>query len=237
MKDHPLVALGLLLTALAAPAASAQPAAPPHPGPAKADKPGPGAGAKPDKMEAKAAKAEERAVRGEARAERGPDSAGPDGKGAPGLRGGPMQGRFRSGLQALHQELKEGKIKKEELKDRVAKLRETAAERRKEHREALKSRWGAALAQAPAREELRHHARRMAFLNRALLVAQTEVKKDKDKLIERIEKLIEKETARHEKAMARFSSASPSAPAAAAAAPATVPAAAPAEVDAKEGAK
>jgi hypothetical protein len=56
----------------------------------------------------------------------------------------------------------------------------------------------------------------MARLNRALLLAETEVTKDKDKLIERIQKLIDKEQERHERAMARFKS-TPATPAGSAA--------------------
>jgi hypothetical protein len=57
------------------------------------------------------------------------------------------------------------------------------------------------------RTELTHHARRIAFLNRALFVAQTDAKvKDRDKLVTRIEKLLEKEHERHDRAMARLKS-------------------------------
>jgi hypothetical protein len=99
-------------------------------------------------------------------------------------------------------------------------------ERRKEHREGLKKRWGATLAHPACRDELRHHARREAFLSRALFLAQTEVApKDKDKLVERIQKLVEKENERHARAMERLKSAPPGA---SAAAPAAAPTAAPA---------
>jgi hypothetical protein len=106
-------------------------------------------------------------------------------------------------------------VKKAELKDHLAKLRETMAERRKHHQSELKARWGAALAMPAVREELQHHARRMARLNRAMLLAQTELTKDKDKVVERIDKLIDKEQERHERAMERFKSM-PSTPAASA---------------------
>jgi len=126
------------------------------------------------------------------------------------------------GMRELFDELKQGKLKKGELKDRLGELKEHRDERAKEHREALKARFGAALATPAAKEELEHHARRMARLDRALVLAETEVTKDKDKLKDRIQKLIDKENTRHEAAMDRFKSAgTPNAGAAAAAAPGT----------------
>ena len=125
---------------------------------------------------------------------------------------------------------------KPELEKRIAEMRANKAERKKEHREGLRRRWGATLAHPAVREELRHHARREAFLSRALFLAQTQAApKDKDKLVERIEKLIEKEDARHDRAMERLKSMPPppaSAASAAAApgmsaAPAAAPSAAP----------
>jgi hypothetical protein len=129
---------------------------------------------------------------------------------------GRMGGRFGAGYrgavhQLLHEEFKGGTIDKKQLEAGIAKLREQRDERRKEHRESMKRRWGGMLAQAPVRTELTHHARRIAFLNRALFVAQTDAKvKDRDKLVTRIEKLLEKEHERHDRAMARLKSAPPS---------------------------
>lgn len=127
------------------------------------------------------------------------------------------------GMRELFDELKQGKLKKGELKDRLGALKERRDERAKEHREELKARFGAALAAPPAREELEHHARRMAKLDRAMVLAETEVTKDKDKLKERIQKLMDKENARHEKAMERLKSSPATPGASAAAAPATPP--------------
>jgi len=130
----------------------------------------------------------------------------------------------RHGMRELFDELKQGKLKKGELKDRLGELKEHRDDRAKEHREELKARFGAALATPAAKEELEHHARRMARLDRALVLAETEVTKDKDKLKDRVQKLIDKENARHEAAMDRFKSAGTPAPgsgAAAAAAPGT----------------
>ncbi len=139
---------------------------------------------------------------------------------------GLARAEFRSGLRELRDELHDGKLKKEEVADRLAKLKETQKDRRTEHRKALKDKWGDTLAKPNAREELRHHARRLAFLNRALLLAETERKgKDKDKIVERIDKLIEKENTRHESAMERIKSGQPAATAAASATGETAPAA------------
>jgi hypothetical protein len=115
-------------------------------------------------------------------------------------------GHRRGALRALFEDLRAGKLKKGELKEHLVKLRANMAERRAQHQSELKTRWGAVLAMPSAKQELEHHARRMARLNRAALLAETEVTKDKDKLVERIQKLIDKEQERHERAMTRFKS-------------------------------
>lgn len=122
-----------------------------------------------------------------------------------------------NGMRGLLGELKAGKLKKGDVKERLAKLSEKREERTREHREQLKQRFGSALGMPAAREELEHHARRTARLDRALLLCETETVKDKDKLKERIQKLIDKENARHEQAMARLKSM-PTTPAASGAA-------------------
>jgi len=171
-----------------------------------------------DKAEAKAEKAEDKAEKAEDRADK---AAGP-------------RGEFRTAMQQLHADLRAGKIKPAEVKERLAKLRDDAKDRRKAHREALKERWGDTLAKANVREELKHHARRTAFLNRALILAETERKgQDKDKLVARIEKLIEKENERHSKAMERIKSGQPGT---AAAAPNAAPGATPAAASGTPGA-
>jgi hypothetical protein len=191
---------------------------------AKADKAADKAEAKADKAEAKAdraeAKAEAKADRAEAKAEAKADRAEADkgaaqtdeaseagaGAHADRARGlGRGRGQHVSAMRSLREELRHGKLDKSEVDERLAALKENTNERCKAHREDLGKRWGSALGNAATREELRHHARRMAFLNRALLLAESEkAGKDKDKLVERIEKLIEKENARHERAMERF---------------------------------
>jgi hypothetical protein len=134
------------------------------------------------------------------------------------------RGPGRHGMRDLLAELKSGKLSKGDLKDRLTELRDHREERAKAHREELKARHGAALAMPAAREELEHHARRMARLNRAMVLAETEVVKDKDKLKERIQKLLDKENARHQAAMERFKVGAPAGSAAASAAPEAPPA-------------
>ena len=230
MRKHRLIACGVLLIGAVTVGAAVAQAEPPSAAPAGAGKP-PHAGKPDDKGKAEPGKAD--AAHGKAHEDHGKpdkdkadkaDKDKPEGAGA--KEGGPG-GKGRA-FRALIDDLKSGKIKKGELKDHLGKLRGNAAERRAQHQGELKARWGSVLAMPPVREELEHHARRMARLNRALLLAETEVTKDKDKLVERIQKLIDKEQERHDKAMARFKSAptTPAASAAAAAPPTPAPSAA-----------
>jgi hypothetical protein len=122
-------------------------------------------------------------------------------------RGMPAPHGRRSAMRALREGIKDGSIKKDELKARLQQLRESEQQRRKEHQQMVKQRWGKALALEPAKQELRLHAKRSAMLDRALVVAQTEAKPtDQAKLAQRIEMLIDKENARHERTMMRLSS-------------------------------
>jgi hypothetical protein len=109
---------------------------------------------------------------------------------------------FKGAVAELGERHAKGKLKKAELKQELAALKESRGERRRQHRADLKERWGDGLAQPAAREELRHHERRMARLERMLLLAQTErAGAAKDKLVARIEKLIAHENGRHERKM------------------------------------
>lgn len=200
-----------------------------------ADKAGPKgikADEKRDKVEEKEAKADAKAA---ARADAGLTAAD----------GGPSdaaKARHRGrGFRALGVDFQHGTVTKEQLKERIQAMQASREARKKEDREEVKRRWGSALLHPSCREELRHHARREAFLTRALFVAQTEVTgKKRDSLIERIEKLIDKEDERHARAMERLkstpippASAMPaSAASAAPAMPSAVPAAASSKVPA-----
>lgn len=78
-------------------------------------------------------------------------------------------------------------------------LRKDRPERRKSSVERAKSRWGATLLADPkGAEDLKTHARRVAFLQRARLVA--DAKKDK-KSVELIDRLLTAEDQRHSTAM------------------------------------
>jgi hypothetical protein len=145
---------------------------------------------------------------------------------------GAGHGPGHHGMRELLEDLKTGKLKKGEIKERLSALHDRREERMKEHREELKARFGASLAMPAAHEELEHHARRMAKLDRAMLLTETEVTKDKDKLKDRIQKLIAKENERHEAAMARLKSMPTTPAASAGAAASAAPAAASAAVKA-----
>jgi hypothetical protein len=201
-SSNRLVALGVLGAALFAVPALAEEPAPKAATPAPAGEKPPG---HPERGKDHAAdKSEKAALRAEAKADKAADKAD---KAADKAERAEDRREFRSALGDLREDLKSGKITKQELKDRLAKLKETLPDRRREHREAIKRRWGATLAQPAVKNELTIHARRLAQLNRALLLAESERQgKDKDKLVDRIEKLIDKENERHEKAMDRFKS-------------------------------
>jgi hypothetical protein len=241
-KSRWLSAVGVLIAAFAAAPAAAQPADSPGKSAEKSAKAAEKAENKAAKAEDKAAQADVKAEKAEARADRKAEDKpgkgdekgeahGEHGRGPghmPGTDPQPGHGADRHrGYRALGADFRDGKVTKAELKERIAAMRANATERRKEHREGLKKRWGATLAHPACREELRHHARREAFLSRALFLAQTEVAaKDKDKFLERIQKLIDKENERHARAMERLkATAATAAPTAAApeAAPAKAP--------------
>jgi|SRR5687768_800770 len=142
----------------------------------------------------------------------GPSSSAPH----PGASGGPHgmgpghhagHGHFRhSAVARLVKALRAGEITRAEFEAKFKELKKTAKERRKAHHDEVRGRFDAAvLKAAPFKEEFRHHARRMAFLNRAQVVAQTELTGDKQKkTLARIDKLIELETQRHDKALEKL---------------------------------
>lgn len=96
------------------------------------------------------------------------------------------------------QDLKDAK---KDLKDARQKLRETRKERRESLVKAAKDKWGDLVKKPRVREELRTHARRIARLNQMESVAK---ENGKDELVERIQKLRDKENARHDKRMEAF---------------------------------
>jgi len=97
------------------------------------------------------------------------------------------------------------------LREKLTKRRETRAARAEAERARLVERFGPAKDNPALRNELRHHAWRMARLRRIQLLAVTE---GRDPLKVRVEQLMAKEVARHEQAMQRFARPAPSASAA-----------------------
>jgi hypothetical protein len=229
-RSHRLIGLGVLFGALVGTSAGAEPDPAAKPNPNAANPATVKAEAKSDKAAAKEEK------RSGPPGQRGTDGApgkagdGMPGKPGHGMKAGDMPGHSdgkshdmgkpmheprgmaaphtrRSAMRALREGIKDGSIKKDELKARLQALRESEQQRRKEHQQMVKQRWGKALALTPAKDELRLHAKRSAMLDRALIVAQTEAKPtDQAKLAQRIEMLIDKENARHERTMMRLSS-------------------------------
>lgn len=198
MKRHAALVLLLLLPTVSEPA-GAQP-----PGSARAQRGGPPNGP--------GGPGERRDAFREMFGKPGPSSSAPH----PGHSGGPHgmghgphhgPGHFRgSAVAGLVKQLRAGGITRAEFDEKFKELRKNAKERRKARLEAVRERFDAAVLRAePTKEEFRHHARRMAFLNRAQVVAQTELTGDKQKkTLARIDKLIELETERHEKALERL---------------------------------
>jgi hypothetical protein len=99
--------------------------------------------------------------------------------------------------------------RKEDKKERF----EARRERRRQRAEELRSRYGRLLAEPAVAAELRVHARRMARLNTLRRVAE---KEGKTALLPRIDKLIEKERARHQRHMDALKARGPAAPSASA---------------------
>lgn len=130
--------------------------------------------------------------------------------------------RDRSVYEKLRDEFKAGKISKEDFKAKVAKLHDSIAERRKIEAAQNKQEWGELVERIEVHTEMQDHARRIAYLDRALVVAETEVKDaEQAKLVARINALRDKENARHQAAMEKFRAAlKPAAPAASAGTPA-----------------
>ena len=205
-RKRELAMIGVLLGALIAARAEAEPPG----GPAKHEAVPHGVGL------GKPAHADEHAAPGEPGrpgdkpkdhdAKRGDDPAA-HGDGA---KHGNAAGGRPSEMRKLRDQLKAGTLKKEDLPAQLSKLHDTNKARLDSHRAALKARWGEQLSKPTALHELAVHERRMAKLNRALLLAQTERKGPAlEQLTERIEKLIALETARHERRMTQIAADKP----------------------------
>jgi hypothetical protein len=93
------------------------------------------------------------------------------------------------------------KDRAEDRKDRAEDRKDRAEhrrERRRQRAEELRARYGRLLAEPAVQAELKIHARRMARLHQLRRVAE---KEGKTALLPRIDKLIEKERARHQRHM------------------------------------
>jgi hypothetical protein len=97
----------------------------------------------------------------------------------------------------------------EASKARLAELANTRQARRVKHLETFRLRYPQAVLSDPhVRNELRHHARRMAFLHRAEFLAKHELEEPKKtQVLERVKRLLAREEARHTKRMEKLRSA------------------------------
>jgi hypothetical protein len=210
-SSHKLALLGTLAVGMVALPVAAQPAK------AGGEKPAAAAG-KPVKeaphgeLDAlKQAKETRKAERAEAMGRSGDEAPGMEkaaqakGATAEGIMEKGSKAHFHGALRQLRDEIKEGKVKKDEVKTRLMDLAKDRDARRQAHREAIRARWGQKLSNKDALQEVRQHERRMALLNRIALLAETEKSgQAQAKVLERVDKLIELENARHDKAMAKL---------------------------------
>jgi hypothetical protein len=122
-------------------------------------------------------------------------------------------------MRELVEQVRAGKITRDEFKQKMSEMMQDRAQRRTRHQTELRARWGQELNKGPVVAELRLHARREAFLSRMLVVAQTErTGKDQEKLVARIEAMSAREDARHDKKMAELKASGAAAAAGSAAA-------------------
>lgn len=148
-----------------------------------------------------------------------PSGSGPmhgwEGRGGPGPHGFPapsgsvplMHGPGAQGDQGdLAEAFRHHRPKPEEAAAKMGELRASFAARREAHRERMRAEFGnGALNRPEMFAEFKKHARRMAFLNRAKFVATTELDEPKrTTTLTRIDKLVQKEQARHQSALAKL---------------------------------
>jgi hypothetical protein len=103
--------------------------------------------------------------------------------------------------EAREEAREDRKEAREDRKERIEDLRQTRAERRKEHLKKWREKWGDLANRPNVKAEMKVHARRMARLNHMRRVAERSAKTE---LVARIDKLIEREQARHTAALERF---------------------------------
>jgi hypothetical protein len=143
---------------------------------------------------------------------------GPEPMGSGFLRPGPAPSgsvrEVRSWQADVAEAFRKHRPNKEELRDAITKAQASAKGRREARLLEMRQRYGAAaFANREVLAEFRVHARRMAFLNRAKVVATTELDEPKrSKVIARVDKLTQSEQERHEKRMEAFRAARPGEP-------------------------
>lgn len=125
----------------------------------------------------------------------------------------------REDKRELREDVKDGASRKEiredrkelaedrkEIREDRREIREDRREARKAQQRELREKWGESIKKPAVKEELKVHGRRMARLTRARAVAEEAGKKE---LVARIDKLIEKEKARHQAAMDKVREGAP----------------------------
>lgn len=117
--------------------------------------------------------------------------------------------------EELREDKKEIREDKKELAEDRKEIREDRRAKREERRKVLREKWGDLTKRPEAIAELKVHARRMARLEHARKVADEAGKKE---VVARVDKLIEKERARHQRSMDKLKEKGATAPAAAASA-------------------
>lgn len=127
---------------------------------------------------------------------------------------------LHGGQEELAEQFRRRRPKPAELQEKLSELHKTANERRDAHRKELRAKFGAALGRKDLQDELAKHARRVAFLNRAKVVATTELDEPKrTTALARIDQMLAKEDARHDGAVQKLNASGPNAVASAAATP------------------
>jgi hypothetical protein len=117
----------------------------------------------------------------------------------------------RGGQEDLAEQFRKRRPKPEELQAKLGELRKTAGERRDAHRKELRAEFGQALGHKDLQDELAKHARRLAFLNRAKVVATSELDEPKrSAALARIDKLLATENTRHDGAVQKLKTTAPS---------------------------
>jgi hypothetical protein len=94
----------------------------------------------------------------------------------------------------------------DKFRGKLKQLRDSRDKRRQQHRSALKKKWGDLSERPPVMAEFKTHAWRMARLKRMQLLAE---ELEKPQLLERVNKLIEQEVARHDKHLEKLKATGP----------------------------